>query len=334
MGVFIIAEIGVNHNGNANTMIELVKSASRCGADACKFQTFNANQLASRETPKVAYQNDTTDVKETHLEMLKKLEMSHEMHLLAIDACAKVGIEFISTPYDPGSVKYLASLGVKKIKTASADVVDHRIHSEIARIGLKPIVAVGMATNDEIEAMLQVYSESTIKPTILHCVSNYPCETKSLNMKCISSMHDRFNVPIGYSDHSVGIGAAILSVALGAPIIERHFTLSKEAPGPDHRASDTPDEFTLYVKAIRQAELAMGSEIKQIQDEEKDMRLVSRKSLRAKNDLAKNHLITEQDLTMMRPGGGLSGDSYYKLIGKKTLKPITAGSQITFNDVR
>ena len=333
MSIFIIAEIGVNHNGNVSTMIELIKEASRCGADACKFQTYNANQLAAPDTPKVAYQNHTTDAQETHLEMLKKFEMSDEMHRHAIDACSQAGVEFISTAYHPESVVYLANLGIKKIKTASADVVDHRIHREIARIGLEPIVAVGMATTDEIASMLRIYSNAIIPPTILHCVSNYPCATKSLNMKCIPSMRRRFHVPVGFSDHSVGYDAAVLSVALGATVIERHFTLSKQAPGPDHKASDTPDQFAAYVKAIRQAELAMGTEIKQLQEEEIQMCSVSRKSICVRTDLTKGHVITQNDMTMRRPGGGLAGDSYYKLIGKKTLRHINKGEKITFDDV-
>jgi len=330
---FIIAEIGVNHNGRKDLLRELVHKAADCGVDACKFQTFNAEKLAAIATPKVDYQKLTSNAQESHLEMLQKLEMDHEMHLLAKTECEKRGLEFISTPYDPESVDYLASLGLKKIKTASADIVDHRIHKKIAENHLVPIVALGMATNKEIQSVIDIYKECLKKPTLLHCVSNYPCSDNSLNLRCISSLKDKFKLDVGFSDHSSGIDASIVAVSLGATIIEKHFTIDKSLPGPDHKASSTPEEFNKLVDRIRCVEVMLGNGQKTVQQEELSMRSISRKSAVSTKYIAAGELITEHAITMKRPGGGICGAEYFELIGKKTQLALHAGEIVTWDHI-
>ena len=328
-GTFIIAEIGVNHNGDAKLLDDLVKSAAECGADACKFQTFKADKLASENTPKVGYQKLTSNPAESHLSMLKKLEMNHEMHMSAIDACDKNDIEFISTPYDPDSVDYLKQIGVKKIKTASADIVDYRIHKKIVEHGLKPIVAVGMATYAEISDLLTIYDNAKLPPTLLHCVSNYPCSDESLNLKCIQSMKKKFGYDVGFSDHSIGSGAAIASLAMGATIVEKHFTLDKNMVGPDHLASSTPEEFKELVCQIRRVEKMLGDGNKVLQEEEEAMLSISRKSIFALKDIHVGEIIREEYLTMRRPGGGMSGKQFYEVLGQSAKEYIHAGDMIS-----
>lgn len=330
---YIIAEIGVNHNGDKKLLQDLILAAQTSGADACKFQTFKADKLALKNTPKVKYQMSTTDNNETHWEMLKSLEFSHEMHLFAIEKCRELNLDFISTPYDPSSVEYLHSLGVRLIKTASADIVDHRIHKKIAQLKLKPIVAVGMATINEIKLVCEIYNAKQLKPILLHCVSNYPCAQESLNLRVLIELQEKLDTLSGFSDHSVGPLGAQISVALGAKVVEKHFTLDKNLPGPDHKASSTPDEFKILVNGIREVEKILGSGEKKIQDEEAQMYTVSRKSIVASNNLSAGTILTESSLEMLRPGGGLCGDDYYKLIGRKLSQNLVKGEKLSWDKV-
>ncbi len=331
--VYMVAEIGVNHNGDPELLSELISAAKVSGADACKFQTFRADRLARKDTPKVKYQLVTSDPEETHWKMLKDLEFSEEMHESAMAACTALGMEFISTPYDPISVEYLSKLGVKTVKTASADVVDHRIHKKIVECGMRPIVAVGMASMSEIKSMLRIYEDENIKPTLLHCVSNYPCSFESINLSCLNLLKNEFNCPVGFSDHSVDSTAASLSVAFGAQVIEKHFTLDKSMKGPDHKASSTPEEFRELVDAVRRAEVIIGSAEKKLQAEEEQMHSVSRKSVVLKTNLTKGQAISEEMITMMRPGDGLNGDDYFKLIGRIAKKDLNEGHLVSWDDV-
>ena len=331
--VMLIAEIGVNHNGSIEILENLIDAAKQSGAQACKFQTFKADSLAKKDTPKVAYQLSTSDVAETHWEMLKRLEMSNEMHQIAMKKCKALDLEFISTPYDPDSVDYLADLGVKIIKTASADLVDHRIHKKIAHHGMKPLVAVGMASMDEIRNVLKIYENAKSKPTLLHCVSNYPCSYESINLRCMITLANEFGCEVGYSDHSRDSKAAVLAIALGATVIEKHFTLDKNMPGPDHKASSTPEEFKNLSGSIEVASLILGSPEKKLRDEEIAMLSISRKSACLKEFLGKGMKISSSNLTMMRPGGGINGDDFYNLIGRTINKNLDAGHIICWDDI-
>ena len=249
--VYIIAEIGVNHGGCIETAFQMIDAAKLSGADAVKFQTFKAENLVSRETPKVRYQLSTTNDKESHYEMIENLEFKYEDHLPVMKYCIKQDIDFISTPYDIESAKFLNEIGVEVFKTASADIVDIPLHKFIASTKKEVIISVGMATYKEIEEVLEVYKEDLSRVTLLHCVSNYPCAFESLNLNILQTLKEKYKVNIGYSDHAIGEYPSVLAVALGAKVIEKHFTIDKNLPGPDHKASSSPGEFKILVDSVR-----------------------------------------------------------------------------------
>ncbi len=332
---FIISEIGVNHNGDIDLAKKMIKASKESGADAVKFQTFTADSLVSRMTPKVDYQKNTTDENESHYEMIKSLEMSKEDHKILLDFCIQEEIEFISTPYDVDSAEFLNKIGVKFFKTASADIVDIPLHEFLADTGKPIIISTGMATLDEIDQVIDIYkSKKNMNITLLHCVSNYPCKLDSLNMSVINSLKERYNLGIGYSDHAKGYLPSVAAVALGSRVIEKHFTLDKNLPGPDHKASSTPDEFRELVEAIRSCEIFMGSPKKTVQEEEKQMKKVSRKSLFFKNDMKKGNVIKENDITLKRPGTGLYAKYIPEIIGKTLLRNVEGGTMVSLEHIK
>jgi len=331
---FLIAEIGVNHNGDLELAKNLIFAAKESGADAVKFQTFKAEILASQSTPKVQYQIKNTVAGESHFQMLKKLELSYEDHFPLKEYCESLKIEFISTPYDIKSAIFLNDdLDVRFFKTASADIVDIPLQEFIASTGKNSIVSVGMASLGEIEKVCEIYYKNNNKNlSLLHCVSNYPCSDNSLNLKVIKTLQNAFGLPVGYSDHCLGETAAIISIAFGAKIIEKHFTLDKNLPGPDHPASCTPDEFLNYSEAIRRAEKMLGSSIKRCQPEEIEMSKVSRKSLHLSRDKNEGDELNEDDFLMMRPGTGFSYDKKRFLVGRILKRNLKKGHLIQFSD--
>lgn len=332
--MFFIAEIGVNHNGDADLACKLIEEASKCGANAVKFQHFNAQKLAGPSTPKVQYQMRTSDPTETHQEMLKKLQITEEIEHASIALCKKLNIEFISTPYDPESADHLIKLGCRYIKTASADIVDHRIHSVISKADIQPIIATGMATYEEIESVLDIYKHAIKKPILLHCVSNYPCSHESLNLRVIPKMATKFNCEIGFSDHSIDEKAALASYVLGSRYFEKHFTLDKNAIGPDHSASSSPQELKFLIGELHKLELMLGNPEKAVQDEEAQMKEISRKSIHTSQKIEKGAVFGDDNLTMIRPGSGLSGSFYQEILGKVAKKHLPAGHQINFSDFK
>jgi N-acetylneuraminate synthase len=331
---YIIAEIGVNHGGDMELAEKMVSAAKTAGADAVKFQTFSAKALATASTPKVEYQKRTTDGPNTQLEMLEKLEFKREDHPRIIEYCKKVGIEFISTPYDIESAQFLDSLNVSCYKVASADIVDLPLHRTIAQTMRPSIVATGMATMEEIQDCLKEYGNTPASQVcLLHCVSNYPCSDFSLCLKAMQSLKEQFGTLVGFSDHSVDSFAASLSVALGASVIEKHFTLDKKLFGPDHQASATPEEFAVMVHAVRRAELVLGDGVKKCQAEESQMREVSRKSLVLTAHLAAGTIISEEHLTMKRPGTGIPAKQIGQIIGKKLRRDLPKDHLISLEDL-
>ncbi len=330
--VFIIAEIGVNHNGDLSLAKEMILKAKNAGADAVKFQTFSADKLASLNTPKVKYQIDKNNKEESHHQMLKNLELSFDDHFSLNGFCKENKIIFLSTPYDIESAKFLhKDLNVPFFKTASADIVDIPLQKYIAST-LKPcIVSTGMSTLSEIEKVYQIYRGERI--AFLHCISSYPCSDTSLNLNVIKTLINLFKVPIGFSDHSLGSEAALSSVALGAKIIEKHFTTDKLLSGPDQKTSCNPDEFKILVKQIRRVEKMLGSPLKKLQKEEIDMLNTSRKTLHTIKDIKKNQIISEDDLELKRPGTGLSYDFIDFFIGKRANKELKTGHKIFLGDV-
>jgi len=332
--VYLIAEIGVNHNGDMGLAREMVLAAKGAGADAVKFQTFTAAALATRGTPKVSYQEVTTSQDETHYEMLCKLELSKSQHCELVDFCAMVGIDFLSTPYDIDSAKFLNELDVKMFKTASADLVDLPLQHYIASTGKPVIAATGMADLGEIEQVVNIF-EAAGNPhlTLLHCVSNYPCSDASLNLRAMNTLAHAFGLSVGYSDHSEGFLAAVTSVAMGAKVIEKHFTLDKNLPGPDHKASSTPEEFEELVQNVRRVELILGSPRKACQAEERQMAEVSRKSLVLARAMRAGESLTAGDLRLMRPGNGIPASFIPRVEGLRVKTDLNALHQLRWNDL-
>lgn len=260
---YIIAEIGVNHAGKVELAKQMILAAKEAGADAVKFQTFTAEALVTKGTPKVKYQENTTSANEDHYNMIKNLEFKNEDHPEVFNYCKSIEIDFISTPYDIESAKFLNELGVSVFKVASADIVDLPLHEYLASTKKPVIIATGMATIGEIETVVNIYRErENLNICLLHCVSNYPCSNESLNLSAMNMIGSTFQVPIGFSDHSVGDLAACLTVALSAKVVEKHFTLDKNMPGPDHKASSTPEEFASLVSMIRLSETMLGNPFK------------------------------------------------------------------------
>ena len=325
---YIIAEIGVNHNGNMNLAKRMILAAKKCGASAVKFQTFTAKNLVSENTPKVPYQKIYTKKRETHYEMIKKLEFAYKDHLEIINFCKREKIDFISTPYDAESAKLLNILKVKIFKTASADITDYFLHNYLSTIKQPVIISTGMSTHREIADVLKIYSKKKKNNiALLHCVSNYPCKDLSINLNCMQSLK-KYNFTSGYSDHSSGFLASTLSIALGGKIIEKHFTINKNISGPDQKASSDPGEFSSLVKNIRRAEIILGKNFKALQNEEKNMHKISRKSFFSNKFIKKGSVLKLADLKMLRPGTGLNFNKIKKIIGRRLKKNINKNTMI------
>jgi N,N'-diacetyllegionaminate synthase len=332
--VYLIAEIGVNHNGDMGMAQKMVLAAKSAGADAVKFQTFTAAALVTRGTPKVRYQEVTTSLNETHYEMIRKLELGRSEHRDLAAFCAEVEIDFLSTPYDIDSAQFLTELGVKMFKTASADLVDLPLQHYIASTGKPAIVATGMASLGEVEQVVNIF-ETAGNPhlVLLHCVSNYPCSDASLNLRSMNTLAHAFGLPVGYSDHSEGFLAAVSSIAMGAKVIEKHFTLDKTLPGPDHKASSTPEEFAELAQNARRVERMLGSPRKACQAEERQMAEVSRKSLVLARAMRAGETLIAGDLRLMRPGTGIPASFIPRVDGLRVKTDLNALHQLTWNDL-
>jgi len=332
--VYLIAEIGVNHNGDLQLARDMIIAAKHSGADAVKFQTFTADTLVSPTTPKVRYQESTTSKDETHYEMIKKLELGRAEHYDLIKFCGENGIDFLSTPYDIESAQFLQELNVRIFKTASADLVDLPLQQYIASTGKPAIVATGMATLGEIEQVVDVFEHAKNPNLILlHCVSNYPCSDASLNLLAMRTLANAFGLPVGYSDHSEGNLAAVLSVAMSAKVIEKHFTLDKFLPGPDHKASSTPVEFAELARCVRRAESMLGSPRKVRQAEEHQMAQVSRKSLVLARSMLAGEKLTAADLRLLRPGTGIPASLIDQIKGRRARTDLDAHHQLKWTDL-
>lgn len=331
---YLIAEIGVNHNGSVSLAKELILHAKESGAQAVKFQTFNAEKLVSPQTPKVDYQLRTSPTDESHFQMLKKLELSRDAHCELYEFSADVGIDFLSTPYDLESAIFLNKLGVKFFKTASADIVDLPLHMYLASTKKPVVIATGMSNLGEIERVIKIYSEQgSHNLALLHCVSNYPCSDESINLRALTTLEKCFGYPVGYSDHSKGVLAAALSIAYGAIVIEKHFTLDKSMAGPDHLASANPEEFSALVREVRRAENMLGSGFKLAQPEEQMMAEVSRKSLHFSRNKSKGEIIMPEDLELKRPGNGIPYHFLGHLIGRVVLRDCATNQMVDWDIV-
>tara|TARA_Y100001970_G_scaffold284775_1_gene402866 strand:- start:3607 stop:4635 length:1029 start_codon:yes stop_codon:yes gene_type:complete len=332
---YFIAEIGVNHNGNLDLCKKMIIAAKKSGADAVKFQTFKASTLALKNTPKVKYQLSKSSKKETHYEMLKKLELSYKDHIKIRNFCKKNKIEFISTPYDIESAKFLNRIGVKFFKTSSADLTDINLQEYLAKTKKHVIISTGMSNLNEINKTIKLYKKfKNNKYILLHCVSNYPCKDNSINLQSLKVLSDKFKCPIGYSDHSIGNESSIIAAAYKIKLIEKHFTLNKNLKGPDHKTSITPVEFKNLVHSVRRAEIMIGKYSKKVQNEEKEMLNISRKSIVSINAIKKNEKFSIKNISLKRPGTGIKAKYFNYILGKKAKKNIVNNKLISFKDIK
>ncbi len=344
----IIAEIGVNHNGRMDLAIDLFKAAKECGADIAKIQSFKAAKLTTPQAGKAHYQQLRTDKDESQQEMLRKLELSFDDQKKLLSLATEIGIRFLSSPFDLESSDWLIdSLKLDTIKIGSGELTNGPLLYSVAQKGAQVILSTGMATTEEIECAMSVlafgYSNKSLKGInadelaqlfsnpdtkkilkskvqLLHCTTEYPAPFSELNLQCLESMRSHFGVPIGFSDHTPGIEAPIAAVALGATVIEKHFTLDKSLPGPDHKASLNPSEFRKMVDGIRNIETGFGDGIKKPTESELKNKPIARKSLVAAKNIKKGELFSSENLTSKRPGNGLSPMNYWALL--ETPSPI------------
>jgi N-acetylneuraminate synthase len=334
----IIAEAGVNHNGSIELAKKLIDVATEAGADYVKFQTFKADKLVSKTAKKAEYQEkNINDGDGSQYNMLKKLELSDSMHTELIEYCAYRNIKFLSSGFDEESIDYLDSLGIDLYKIPSGEITNKPYLQHIARKGKDVILSTGMADLDEIgDALAVLINEGLTKEqiTVLHCNTEYPTPMEDVNLHAMEAIQKAFDVPIGYSDHTNGIEVPIAAVALGASVIEKHFTLDRNLPGPDHKASLEPDELKAMVNAIRNIELAIsGNGIKEPSKSENPNLAIARKSIHLKTRLSAGTMLKQEHLVMKRPGDGISPMQIDEVIGKIILSELSDDHKLTWSDL-
>ena len=327
---FLIAEAGVNHNGDVNRARELVRLAAVAGADAIKFQTFSAERLVTASAPKAVYQASRTDPGESQQDMLKRLELGPEDHALLMSDCREAGILFLSSAFDEESADLLDKLGVAAFKVPSGEITNLPYLQHLARKGRCLIVSTGMSTLDEVALGVNAIRGAAAVPLVLlHCVSLYPAPAAGSNLLAMETLRRTFDVPVGYSDHSQGTAVALAAVALGADMIEKHFTVDRGLPGPDHAASLEPGEFRPMVDGIRDVRAALGDGVKRPIPEEAETAAVARKSVVATSDIPAGTVIRREMLTIKRPGTGIEPSRLPWVVGRQARAAIAAGSVIT-----
>lgn len=338
MSCFIIAEAGVNHNGDLQLAKDLIYAAKETGADAVKFQTFKAETLVNKTAEKAEYQKKTTSGATTQFDMLKALEISEDDHYLLYELANSLGIEFMSTGFDESTVDFLVTLGVKRLKIPSGEITNIPYLKYLAAKQLPLIMSTGMCDLDEVRFAIE-----TIRPyyghaladnlVLLHCTSNYPAAFKDVNLKAMQTLAHEFQLPVGYSDHTLGSLVPTIAVGLGACVIEKHFTLDNSLPGPDHAASMTPADFRSMVEAIRNIPDLMGSGEKKPSDSELPIRALVRRSVTLKRDLPKGSNLHADDLLLLRPGNGIKPVDWDKVIGKTLKDDLIAGSTLQWEHI-
>ena len=320
----IIAEAGVNHNGDIAKAKALIDKGAEAGVDFVKFQTFKASNLVTKQAKRAAYQDKNTQDNDSQYEMLKKLELSQAVHQELIDYCTKKGVQFLSTGFDFESLEFLAGLGITIAKIPSGEITNLPYLRKVATLFPEVILSTGMATITEIKDAVKVLTDNGVskdKITILHCNTEYPTPMEDVNLKAMLHIQRELGVPVGYSDHTLGIEVPIAAVALGATVIEKHFTLDKTLPGPDHKASLEPEELKAMVSAIRNIEKAIGgSGLKEVSKSEAKNKPIARKSIVATKAIKKGDLFSVENLTIKRPGTGISPMQWDEVIGKTAKK--------------
>ena len=332
---FIIAEAGVNHNGDIGTAELLVEAASAAGADAVKFQTFRAASLVSRNAPKAQYQTESGDREESHLEMLHRLELSHDDHRHLSTYAAQQGILFLSTPFDEASADLLSGLDVPLFKIGSGELTNPGLLRHVAGKNKPVVLSTGMAYLAEVQQAVRVLrSGGCSELVLLHCTSNYPTALADCNLRAMHVLRDACNVPVGYSDHTQGFEAALGAVALGAVVLEKHLTLDKHMAGPDHAASTEPEEFKTLVESVRRLEQALGAESKHPVPAEFPVRAVTRRSIVVALDLPAGAALESRHLSIKRPGTGIPAEDIERVLGRRLTRPIAADEILQWADLQ
>ncbi len=326
---YVIAEAGVNHNGDYELARRMIYEAKKAGADAVKFQTFKAENLVSVHAPKAEYQLQNTDLRESQQEMLKRLELSYEQFKNLNQYAKELKIDFLSTPFDEDSIEFLRLLQMPFFKIPSGEITNLPYLLNIAATQIPIIMSTGMSTLNEIEEALQVFDAYDRKNIILlHCNTQYPTPFQDVNLKALDTLKQQFGVAVGYSDHTLGIEVPIAAVAMGAVLIEKHFTLDSNMEGPDHKASLEPKELADMIKAIRNIEKALGTGEKIPSASELHNKEIARKSIVARTDIKKGDIFTEHNITAKRPGGGISPMKWHHVIGKIAIRDFKKDEKI------
>ncbi len=321
MSVYIIAEAGVNHNGSLELAKKMVDTAKEAGASCIKFQTFVSENIVSKYAEKAQYQQQQTDATESQLSMLKRLELTHNDFIELNNYCKQREIEFLSTAFDFESIEFLNGLGMETWKIPSGDITNLPYLIKIAKLQKPVILSTGMCTLNEVESAINTLRDNgSGEITVLHCTTEYPTPFKDVNLLAMNTMKAEFGVSIGYSDHTTGIEVPIAAVALGATVIEKHFTLDRNMEGPDHKASLEPKELKEMVRAIRNIELAIGSDQKSPAESEIKNISIARKSIIALKNIKKGDIFTEENITVKRPGNGISPMRWFEVIGQKAVR--------------
>ena len=331
---FIIAEAGVNHNGDISLAKQLIDIAKNAGADAVKFQTAKVENCISKKAEKAPYQKETTDVTETQYEMVKKLELPYDAFKELLNYCKAQEIEFLSTPFDSESLQCIDELDVRLHKIPSGEITNYPLLEVFARTKKPVILSTGMSTLGEVEeAITYLKMHGTTEITLLHCTTSYPTPFESVNLRAMQTLAQAFHLPVGYSDHTLGISVPLAAVAMGAKVIEKHFTIDKNLPGPDHRASLDPVELHDMIIGIREIEAAFGDGIKCVAPSEKENVKIVRKSIVACKEIPVNTVITREMITVKRPGTGIEPKYYETIIGMKTTRALEEDEIIPWDSI-
>lgn len=331
---FIIAEAGVNHDGNLEIARRLVDVAAEAGADAVKFQTFSADRLTTADAPMAEYQKAGTGAGKSQWDMLRRLELPAEAHQDLAARAAERGLVFLSTPFDEESADFLDTLGVPAFKVASGEITNTPFLAHLARKGKPLLVSTGMATLEEVrQAVNIIRGTSNSELALLQCVSAYPAAAADVNLRAMATLEHNFDVPVGYSDHTLGSEVALAAVALGACVLEKHFTLDRRRPGPDHLASTEPDELKVLVRAIRNVEAALGHGRKEPVQSEMDAAAVARKSLVTARNLSAGEVLRCEDIVIRRPGSGMPPTDLVRVVGRTLRRSIRCGSLLKPSDL-
>ena len=331
MRTIIIAEAGVNHNGSMERAREMVAAAKEAGADYVKFQTAVPELVISTYAPKAEYQKDTDGTGRSQLEMCKAIHLPLDAYAELKALCEETGIGFMSTPFDLVSIDLLAELGQDYMKVPSGEITNLPYLERIAYHGIPVIISTGMATTEEARRAIDILTSGPLTTddiTVLHCNTQYPTPIRDVNLRAMLTLRDALGVKTGYSDHTTGIEVPVAATALGAAVVEKHFTLSRELPGPDHKASLEPQELKQMVRAIRNIELALGSSDKHVTDSERGNMAVARKSIVALRDIKEGEILTEENITTKRPGNGISPMRWHEILGTRAIRDFGADELI------